>query len=230
MGKFVAAIVLVLLAACSKGDECERLYAKIKSAVPDRGKDADKDKDLAECRKHLDEIRKDPAMQCVLDASGDDAVKACFGKRFDDYAKKSKASEASVMLNKIAKSAKRAFIENNSFPTANGALLPALPAGSKSCCGGKGGSKASPGTTVNNKCPADPEAFAKDPGWTALEFSVDEASNYQYSYVGGAKSFTAYAIGDLDCDGESATWKLEGTVTDAGNPATNLMPPPAGTY
>ena len=228
-------VVLLALAACSKKDDCQKLFDKMASVLPDEMKDKaskDKDKELAKCREHIDDMKKDPMVKCVLDASGDDEVKKCMGDAFGDSGKKSKKSEATLMLNKIGKNAKRVFGETGSFPTANGALLPAGGGGGagNNCCGGKGGSKAAPGTSVNNKCSADPEAFAKDPGWSALEFSVDEASQYQYSFAGGAKEFTAYAIGDVDCDGNSATFTLKGTVDAAGNPSINLTPPPAGVY
>ncbi len=87
-----------------------------------------------------------------------------------------------------------------------------------------------PGTTVNNKCQADPDAFKTDAGFSALEFSVDEASQYEYSYLGNATAPIAYALGDVDCDGTAATWTLQVTKTTAGNPQVNLIPPPAGTY
>ncbi len=233
MGKVIAA--LVILAACSKKDDCEKLFDKMASVMPDEVKDKaskNRDKELAKCREHLDEMKKDPMVKCMLDASGDDEIKKCLGDSFGDFQKKSKKSEAALMLNKIGKNAKRVFGETGAFPTASSALLPAGGggAGGKNCCGGKGGTKASPGTSVNNKCTADPEAFTKDPAWTALEFSVDEASQYQYSFVGGAKEFTAYAIGDVDCDGQSATFTLHGTVSSAGNPQVDLTPPPAGVY
>ncbi len=233
MRKVIA--VLVVLAACSKKDDCDKLFDKMMSVMPDEVKDKaakNKDKELAKCREHIDEMKKDPTMKCVLDASGDDEVKKCMGGAVGDYGKRTKKSEAALMLNKIAKNAKRVFGETGSFPTANGALLPAGGDDKvgKGCCGGKGGTKAAPGATVNNKCSADPDAFVKDPGWSALEFSVDEASQYQYSFVGGAKEFTAYAIGDLDCDGTAATFTVKGTVTAAGNPQIDMTEPPAGGY
>src|SRR5437588_8963306 len=105
---------------------------------------------------------------------------------FMDYIKRSKSSEASLNLNKIGKNLKREYGDVSAFPTvANGAELPA-PAGiTTGCCGGVGGSLATggAGTTVNNKCTGDPAAFQGDAGWKSLEFSVDEASQYRYSYV-----------------------------------------------
>src|SRR2546430_12228361 len=70
---------------------------------------------------------------------------------FMDYIKRSKSSEASLNLNKIGKNLKREFGEVASFPASNGALLPDGAPGtiSTGCCGGVGGTTATPGTTVN---------------------------------------------------------------------------------
>ena len=150
---------------------------------------------------------------------------------FMDYIKKSKSSEASINLNKIGKALKVSFDADQSFPNVAGALAPAGPAtGGNNCCGGMGGTKTTPGTVVNNKCQADPDAFLADKGWAALEFSIDEASIYSYSYVGAATSFTATAVGDADCDTKLATFTMNGTTTTAGNPQTDIVPPASGTY
>ena len=150
---------------------------------------------------------------------------------FLDYMKRSKASEAGLNLNKIGKNVKRVFGEIGSFPAVSGAELPAAGAGpGNNCCGGFGGILGTPGPTVNNKCTADPASFKADAGWAAMEFSVDEASQYQYSYVGNATAPTAYAIGDIDCDSISATWTMNVAKTTAGNPQLNFINPPNGTY
>jgi type IV pilus assembly protein PilA len=150
---------------------------------------------------------------------------------FLDYMKRSKASEAGLNLNKIGKNVKRVFGEIGSFPAANGAELPAQEAGpGADCCGGKGGVLGTPGASVNNKCTANPAAFKADAGWSAMEFSVDEASQYQYSYLGNATAPSAYAIGDIDCDLTSATWTMNVAKTTAGNPQLNFINPPNGVY
>ncbi|HEX4452571.1 MAG TPA: prepilin-type N-terminal cleavage/methylation domain-containing protein [Kofleriaceae bacterium] len=151
---------------------------------------------------------------------------------FLDYMKRSKATEASLQLNKIGLSAKRIFGETGSFPpTSSAGTLPAgLATGGNNCCGGKGGTATTPGTTVNNKCQADPDAFKADAGFLALEFSVDEPSQYQYTYSGSLTTPVAIALGDVDCDSTSATWSLQILKTTAGNPQVNLIPPAAGTY
>jgi len=148
---------------------------------------------------------------------------------FLEYMKRSKTSEASLNLNKIAKAAKRVKGDIGSYPDKDGAVAPGFITGN-SCCGGVGGTQTNKGGTVNNKCTADPDKFLDKAGWQQLEFSMDEASIYNYSFKGGATAFTAYAIGDADCDTKIATYTLNGTVTTAGNPQTDIVPPASGTY
>jgi type IV pilus assembly protein PilA len=152
---------------------------------------------------------------------------------FLDYMKKSRATEAGEQLNGIGKKQKTVYGDNGSFTVANaGSFLPAAPA-SDVCCGGMGGTDVAAGTTVNNKCTAQPDKFAADPafGTTGMNFSVGEESAYQYSYTASAATaFTAYAIGDTDCDTKIATFTLAGTLDAAGNPSVNLTKPAAGVY
>jgi len=154
---------------------------------------------------------------------------------FMDYMKRSKTTEAPLMLNKLGKTLKRMTQEIGTFsPTSSGSPLPAnstaVPPG-LNCCGGHGGITGGiiP-STVNNKCTADPDAFRADAGWLALDFSVDEPSLYQYSYQGDAQTPTAYAMGDVDCDGVAATYTLQMTKLSNGNPQQNLIPPPTGVF
>jgi type IV pilus assembly protein PilA len=151
---------------------------------------------------------------------------------FLDYMKRAKTTEASLNLNKIGLSAKRIFGETGSFSaTSSAGLLPTgLATGGGECCGGKGGTSTTPGITVNNKCQAAPNLFKADAGFAALEFSVDEASQYEYSYAGSLTTPVGYAVGDIDCDGVSATWSLQILKTSAGNPQVSLIQPLAGTY
>jgi prepilin-type N-terminal cleavage/methylation domain-containing protein len=149
---------------------------------------------------------------------------------FMEYMKKSKSSEASLNLNKIGKNLKTEFQSSSSFVTTDGALLPANPntgTPGKNCCYGNGGGS-------KDKCPANAASFVDGAGWQDLEFTVGEPSQYQYSYKGGATAATAYAIGDLDCDGNSSTWRLDATpIVSNGSfagAAVQLTPPPKGTY
>ncbi len=152
---------------------------------------------------------------------------------FMDYMKRAKTTEAPLMLNRLGKTLKRMVQEIGTFsPTSSGAPLPGGPAvGGGNCCGGHGGILGGtvPGT-VNNKCTADPDSFHADAGWLALDFSVDEPSQYQYSYFGDAQAPSAYAMGDVDCDTVTATYQLQLTKTSTGNPQQNLIPPPTGIF
>lgn len=148
---------------------------------------------------------------------------------FMEYMKKSKSSEAGLNLNKIGKNLKTEFQATSSFVTVDGALLPAGGAGpGNNCCGGGGGGS-------KDKCVANAPAWLDGAGWQELEFSIGEPSQYQYTYVGGATLATAYAVGDLDCDGTSSTWTLSavpivGASGTYNGAATTLTAPPKGTY
>ena len=149
---------------------------------------------------------------------------------FIDYIKRSKATEAGIQLNNIGKNLKREYADISSFPTTAGAALPvAGPNGS--CCGYKGGTAATPGTTVNNKCQAVPDAFGSDLGWKELDYRLSEPSQYIYQYVPtDGQNVVAYAIGDLDCDKTLSTWTLQAKGVSQGIPQVNIIPPPKGTY
>ena len=85
------------------------------------------------------------------------------------------------------------------------------------------------------KCLPNSEIWQGDPGgndlqniWPALQFSVEDPTYYAYGYsrsVGGGspiigltgvhlESFTAGAMGDLDCDGTKSKFAMFGWVTD----------------
>ncbi|MEO8701134.1 MAG: prepilin-type N-terminal cleavage/methylation domain-containing protein [Kofleriaceae bacterium] len=52
-------------------------------------------------------------------------------------------------------------------------------------------------------------AWEIDPGWRALGFHLDEPSYFQYEYALVSPTMaSAYAVGDLDCDGSMSTLTL----------------------
>jgi prepilin-type N-terminal cleavage/methylation domain-containing protein len=136
---------------------------------------------------------------------------------FMDYVKRSKKSEATLQLDKIGKNAKRTYGENGSFPVGSAGPTPARP-GTGGCCGGMGTS----GKNTNH-CAANPAAWTGV--WSQLEFEIDEDSLFYYGYSGVAQSFTATAIGDLDCDGLEVTYTLNGASVN-GNPTAAISEPP----
>ncbi|MEO6771855.1 MAG: prepilin-type N-terminal cleavage/methylation domain-containing protein [Kofleriaceae bacterium] len=142
---------------------------------------------------------------------------------FLEYMKRSKTTEANLNLNKIGKASKRIKGEIGTYALEAGNMLPHA---SGSCCGDSGGS-----TSVNNKCTPNPDAFTSDAGWAHLEFSVDEPSLYNYAYVpAGGTGFTAYAVGDIDCDLVQATFTMIGITTSTGNAGVTIIPPAPRIY
>ncbi|HEX3760290.1 MAG TPA: prepilin-type N-terminal cleavage/methylation domain-containing protein [Kofleriaceae bacterium] len=137
---------------------------------------------------------------------------------FMDYMKRSKKTEASLQLNKIGKNSKRAYMENSQYVAGSAAVAPTPVKAGNGCCGGAGKSP--------NHCAANPSAFTGDTVWAALDFEIDEDTLFYYSYGGTATTYTAIAVGDLDCDGTEITYTLAGTAAN-GQPAYQLTEPPA---
>ena len=133
---------------------------------------------------------------------------------FMDYMKKSKKSEASLQLNKLSKNTKAYYVTNATFPAAAASTTP-----STSCCTQNNGGK--------KKCAPVATEWATAE-WRELDFQIDEPFYFQYSYTPASSgaSFTAYAIGNLDCDADSITYTLAGASTN-GNPAMTLTEPNA---
>ncbi|MBA3819881.1 MAG: prepilin-type N-terminal cleavage/methylation domain-containing protein [Deltaproteobacteria bacterium] len=126
---------------------------------------------------------------------------------FMDYMKKSKKTEASLQLNKIGKNAKTFYITASAFPETTAALNPTT-----TCCAGAG-----------KKC----AVTTWTGGWTELDFQIDEPHLFQYAYTpaSSGSTFSATAVGDLDCDTTMITYTMNGT-SNAGNPAVSITEPP----
>jgi type IV pilus assembly protein PilA len=133
---------------------------------------------------------------------------------FMDYMKKGKSAEAELQLAKIKTNAKANFNTDSSYPIVT---APVTPTGN--CCTQNAGGK--------KKCAVVAADWATAP-WQALDFQLDEPFYFQYQYTGTATTYTANAIGDLDCDGTSITYALVGSVLN-GNPSSALTKPAAGT-
>lgn len=140
---------------------------------------------------------------------------------FLNYINKSKGSEASLQLNKIAKNTKVYWGENSAFPPSSGAALPAQGACNNTATGAGG-------ATVLGKTFAAGSTWAADAAWGALDFTIDEPGLFQYTFSGGTTtSASATADGDLDCNGVHGIWTLH--ITNAsGNIQTTIQAPAAG--
>jgi hypothetical protein len=218
-------VCALLWTACSKPDDCTKLYEKVapvmKAIATDNGKaasDVDKQRDafIADCRKAP---KGDPEFACLFDAKDQDAVKACMAKALENILHKSMATEAREYLNALGKKLKIAAAETNAFPIGTARQLPASPNSGPGCCG-----------SSNGKCAVTTE-WTADPIWNAVAFSISAPTRYRYTYTSSdGKSFTATATGDLDCDGKPGVFTLTGTFDATGNVTVKLDQPPAGLY
>jgi hypothetical protein len=111
-----------------------------------------------------------------------------------DYADKSKATEAKLQLAKLQMSAKNAVAMNGGLVVGTAGPTPATP-----CC-----------QQPQQKCAPDPADWTGV--WHALDFQIGDPFRFQYSYQSDGQTFTALAVGDLDCSGSTTTYKLEGRV------------------
>ena len=206
--RFVLALVLVAACSSKKEDKCARVIDKSMKVLGEiatmRGaKLGDKEKQqlVAQCRKEMKSGKPDPEIDCVLGAEGDDAVRKCYIKGYEDHLARSKEIEAKLQLSKLGKNAKVAFLTNNEFPKGKVGPTPATP-----CCGEQ----------IKQCIPT--ETMWADPVWQALEFGVEGAFNFQYSYESDGKTFTATAVGDIGCTGKPVTHTITGKVGADGSP------------
>ena len=150
---------------------------------------------LDRCHDSLVSGKREKAMDCILAAKDDDGVRACLTDGLKSYRDHAKTSEAKMMLNKLGKNAKVAFVEASQFPVGNVALTPATP-----CC-------KQPGSTC-----APNAADWNNPAWQALSMTIEEPFRFQYSYQSDGKTFTATATGDPSCDGNPVTLTSHGMI------------------
>jgi type IV pilus assembly protein PilA len=129
---------------------------------------------------------------------------------FMDYMKKSKKTEASLNLNKIAKNSKVYYNTNAGFVTKAGAEAPA--AGGSNC------------SQSNKKFTVDAAIWQDTAGWQELDFQVDEPNLFSYEYKPGSTAATALAVGDLDCDKTLITYTLD-LKADLGNASAIIKEP-----
>ena len=205
-----ALIAIVLVAGCAKksDDKCTRVIDKSIKVLGEiaamRGaKLGDKEKKqlVEQCRTKLKTAGTDPEVECVLAAADDVAVRKCYIKGYEQHLARSKELEAKLQLDKLGKNAKVAFATANEFPKGKVGPTPAAP-----CC-----------TQQIKQC-VPSEAMWADPVWEALEFRVDGAFHFQYSYESDGKTFTATAVGDVGCTGKPVTHTVTGAVGADGSP------------
>jgi Tfp pilus assembly major pilin PilA len=132
------------------------------------------------------------------------------------YIRQSKTVEAMDSLDKIKAGANAYFINERFDDT--GKQLPhtfpghivETPAGGPTTCCNSPGNRCSTGLTVWNNA-----------GWEDLKFIITDPHYYAYEFVGGNTDtdsyYSAYAYGDLDCDGTYSTFEIKGSVDKEGS-------------
>lgn len=204
-------LLVALLAGCSKKsgeDKCTRVIEKSMKVLGElatmRGtKLGPKEKAqlVEQCRRQTRDGKPDAEMECVLAAKDDAAVRKCYIRGYEDYLARSKEVEAKLQLNKLGKNARMAFVATAQFPVGKVGPTPPAP-----CC-----------TQQIKQCVPDEKMWA-DPVWQALEFNVEGAFNFQYSYESDGKTFTATAVGDIGCTGKPVTHTITGAIGGDGSP------------
>lgn len=132
---------------------------------------------------------------------------------FESYAKKGKKSEADLMLNVMEKKIKSFHIEKARLPVSSELSLPG-PDGAACQQGGK-------------MRAVSQSKWSEDPGWREMGFHVDEDSYYTYHWTAESpRGGYGTAIGDLDCDGNLTTYRLDIEIIDGNPNATYREPTP----
>ena len=116
-----------------------------------------------------------------------------------DYLNSSKGTEGDLQIDAIEGKAKKFFYKNNqSFPDQSSGMTP----GTK-CCGTAAGAN----NPVNMCAPA--AADWAGGAWQQMNFKMtDKPFRFNYTFAGGAATYTATAEGDLDCDAATGTTKI----------------------
>ena len=129
--------------------------------------------------------------------------------------RRTKTAEAPTNLRRIFGSSVAYFQADHSDRDGEGLprqfpLSVALSPGSEFCAGG----------SVNGRW-LPVEAAWKHPSWHALNFALSDPHFYSYEFVSAGRdagaTFTARAIGDLDCDGVFSTFERVGRVDSNNN-------------
>ena len=121
---------------------------------------------------------------------------------------KYRRSEAEINLVAINKAADAEFSEKGFYPVGTVGPTPG-----QSCC-----------AFPSKKCPVVASDWQGVPIWDALGFEQHRPFYFRYAYTSDGKRFTATAVGDLDCDGTTVTYTLEGDGT-TGAPTSTLSKP-----
>ena len=139
---------------------------------------------------------------------------------FSKYIKRSKTAEAAGHLNKMW-AGSVSFFETDHVDAAGNAVAKQFPATIANVPGAECACQAT------GKCPGGGAEW-QSASWVALSFSIPDPFIYKPKYTsagtGKASTFTAEAIGDLDCNGTLSNFKRLGAVDANGDVAGSKAP------
>lgn len=204
---------MAALAGCGSTPSCDKVVRHV-AEVRDLGEDEVRFA-TARCQK---EDWPDALRSCAMKATTADEIDACTSRSareraaptrsYGDYMARGRSSEAELNLHKLERALRTHFLEYAQFP--DGEAGPSPPG---RCC-----------SEPKGKCAANPAVW-DEMIWRELDFSVDEASYYRYSYrSSGGRTAIVEATGDLDCDGEPSTFTLR-CDSDDGSPSCAVEKP-----
>ena len=139
---------------------------------------------------------------------------------FSKYIKRSKTAEAAGHLNKMW-AGSVTYFETDHVDAAGVTLPKQFPASVNNVPGAECSCQAT------GKCPGGGTEW-QNASWVSLQFSIPDAFIYKPKYTsagsGSSSTFTAEAIGDLNCNGTLATFKRLGAVDGNGDVSGSKAP------
>jgi type IV pilus assembly protein PilA len=127
---------------------------------------------------------------------------------FIKYIKKSKSSEAAMMLRRNFEALRVLAMDGQPMPASVG---PTPPLGT--CCAQD---------PEDGKCRPDP-SYWQHPSWQALQFSIADPSYFSYELINDGTTLELRAYGDLDCDGEYSTFSMSTSATNIESAMPDLL-------
>jgi type IV pilus assembly protein PilA len=142
---------------------------------------------------------------------------------FTRYVKKSRTTEAVGHLNKEW-AGSLTYYETDHI-TAGGTMLPKQFPGASAAWANSG---AACGCATGARCAGGDSVWGSDLVWNALNFSLPDPHNYLPGYSGAntgpAAVFTAFAKGDLNCNGTDSNFSRQGAINSNGDVTGSYQP------
>jgi hypothetical protein len=188
------------IAAPGTGDGCVTAIDKLFGVMARAGRPADPGlRDGA-----IEDCRTrpdDPLLACINAAPDDAAVHQCMT---------APRGEPRDELERAVTALRTYFFVHETFTEQNVPLTPAA-----ACC-----------TFPNQRCPAEaaPDRILTE----ILELDLTAERRFQYRFQSASMKAVIEAVGDLDCDGTTVTYRRELEWRDDGNMHITVTDPPAG--